>query len=190
MLCVSDKTGLVEFAHGLSRLGWELIATSGTETLLRSAAIPVQSAHDYVEYPQMFGGRIKTLDVRVFAGLLYRRGDISDEATMRTQGLAAIDLLACTFQPFEAAIGKAPAEAVESIDIGGPAMVRAAAKNCAAVIPLVDPADYGPVLAALERGEGTPESVPAEERRRLAAKAFRYTEAYDRAIVAYLEGSG
>lgn len=190
LLSVSDKTGLVALGRGLARLGWELIATAGTAAHLEPAGVPVSPAQDYTEFPEMFGGRVRTLDVRVFAGVLYRRNDPADEAAMRAYGLRGIDLVACTFHPFDAVTATPGEDAVATIDIGGPAMVRAAAKNHAAVLAVVDPADYGPVLAALDRTGGSPALVPARVRRRLAAKAFRCTEAYDRAIAAYLERLG
>ena len=175
LLSAADKTGIIELARGLHELSWELVATRGTEALVTASGLSVRPIRDHTSHGELFRGRLKTLDVRIFAGLLYRRGDEDDAATMQRHGFARIDLVACTFQPLSD----------ETIDIGGPAMIRAAAKNHAGVIALVDPADYTPALAALQRdGE-----LSAAERRRLAAKAFRYTEAYDRAIAESLEAT-
>ena len=186
LLAPYDKTGLVEFAGGLRDLGWELLATGGTERVLREAGLEVTSVADFTGSPEMLEGRVKTLHPRVHGGLLYRRGHAGDEAEVAEQGLEAIDLLAGNLYPFVETVtrnGASFADALENIDIGGPAMIRSAAKNHPAVIPLVDPADYSVVLEAL-RGAG----LDAAARRRLAAKAFQHVARYDTLVAEYLRG--
>jgi phosphoribosylaminoimidazolecarboxamide formyltransferase/IMP cyclohydrolase len=181
-----DKTGLVEFARGLRELGWELLATGGTERALREAGLEVTPVAEFTGSPEMLEGRVKTLHPRIHGGLLYRRGHAGDEAEVAEHGLGAIDLLAGNLYPFVETVTRAGAtfaEALENIDIGGPAMIRSAAKNHPSVIPLVDPADYPAILEAL-RGGG----VDAVTRRRLAAKAFQHVARYDTLVAEYLRG--
>ncbi len=183
LLSVSDKTGLLDFARGLHALGWELLSTGGTARVLREAGIPVRDVADVTGFPEMLDGRVKTLHPAVHGGLLARRDLPEHMQAIEAQGIAPIDLVAVNLYPFRetaARAGVSPAEVIEQIDIGGPSMLRSAAKNFAAVTTVVDPADYPLVLAALTDGV---DDVGA--RMRLAAKVFEHTAAYDAAIAAW-----
>ncbi|MEZ4498027.1 MAG: hypothetical protein R2845_14910 [Thermomicrobiales bacterium] len=151
LLSVYDKTGVVEFARQLVDLGWELISTGGTMSAIAAAGLPVTAVSDVTESPEMLDGRVKTLHPRIHGGLLARR-DLPDHmAQLDEHGIGAIDLLASNLYPFEATIaqpGITDEDAIEQIDIGGPAMVRAAAKNHAGVIVVTDPSDYDTIIAA------------------------------------------
>ncbi|MEZ5498427.1 MAG: bifunctional phosphoribosylaminoimidazolecarboxamide formyltransferase/IMP cyclohydrolase [Steroidobacteraceae bacterium] len=187
LLSVSDKSGIVEFAQGLAALGIEIISTGGTAAALTAAGIAVKDVASHTGFPEIMGGRVKTLHPLIHGGLLGRRG--IDEQVMADHGIAAIDLLAVNLYPFAQTVARADcsvAEAIENIDIGGPAMVRAAAKNHDAVTVLVDPTDYAAVLAALRASGETDASL----RRRLAAKAYAHTAAYDTMVAAYLNTQG
>ena len=145
LISVSDKQGIVEFARDLAGLGWRLISTGGTARTLEQAGVPVQKVEDLTGFPEIMDGRVKTLHPKIHGGLLGRRG--IDEAVMRDNGIEPIDLLAVNLYPFAATVANPDCsyeQAVENIDVGGPAMVRAAAKNHAAVAVLVDPTDYPP----------------------------------------------
>ncbi|MGI9188533.1 MAG: bifunctional phosphoribosylaminoimidazolecarboxamide formyltransferase/IMP cyclohydrolase, partial [Longimicrobiaceae bacterium] len=183
LLSVSDKTGIVTLARGLRGLGWELVSTGGTAAILRDGGVEVDDVSDLTGHPEMMGGRVKTLHPAVHAGLLAREDDRGDGKQMEALGYAPIDLVAVNLYPFREAVarGASGAEAVEQIDIGGPTMLRAAAKNHARVWAVSDPADYPRVLAALRGGGGE-----AELRRVLAAKVFAHTSAYDAAIADHL----
>jgi len=186
ILAPYDKTGLIDFARGLRELGWQLHATGGTERALRDAGIEVTSVADLTGSPEMLGGRVKTLHPKVHGGLLYRRGLAEDEADVAAHGIEAIDLVAGNLYPFVETVTGGDvtlAEALEQIDIGGPTMIRAAAKNHPWVLPVIDPADYPSILEGL-RGGG----IDATERRRLAAKAFQHVAHYDTMIAEYLRG--
>ncbi|HLF96784.1 MAG TPA: bifunctional phosphoribosylaminoimidazolecarboxamide formyltransferase/IMP cyclohydrolase [Methylococcaceae bacterium] len=185
LLSVSDKTGVVDFARALHRMGVEILSTGGTAKSLAEAGVPVVEVSDYTGFPEMMDGRLKTLHPKVHGGILGRRG--VDEAAMQAHGIAPIDLVVVNLYPFERTVAQADCsliDAIENIDIGGPTMVRAAAKNHAAVGVVVDPADYSALLDEL-RSNG--DSLPDATRFRLAAKAFRHTARYDAAIAAYLE---
>jgi phosphoribosylaminoimidazolecarboxamide formyltransferase/IMP cyclohydrolase len=189
LLSVSDKTGIVEFAAGLAELGVELLSTGGTAAALHSAGIPVRDISDFTGFPEILDGRVKTLHPNVHAGLLYVRGNPEHEATMQKHGLLPIDLLAVNLYPFEQTIAKPNtsfSEAIEQIDIGGPAMLRAAAKNHAHVTVVTDPSDYPRVLAELKDGGG---ATSAALRLELACKVFSQQARYDAAIAAYLAKS-
>ncbi len=182
LLSVSDKTGLVVFARGLVDLGYELLSTGGTACALQDAGLPVTPVETYTGSPEVMGGRVKTLHPRVHGGILARVG--TDEADLERIGAALIDLVVVNLYPFEQTIAKQGVgidEAIENIDIGGPSMIRSAAKNHARVTVVCDPSDYDQVLADLRAGGTT-----RETRRGLAAKAFAHTAAYDGAIAAYL----
>ncbi|HEU4409133.1 MAG TPA: bifunctional phosphoribosylaminoimidazolecarboxamide formyltransferase/IMP cyclohydrolase [Polyangiaceae bacterium] len=187
LLSVSDKTGLVAFARALAARGVELLSTGGTARALGEAGLRVRAVEDYAGSPEVMGGRVKTLHPRVHGGILARAG--VDDDDLKRLGAEAIDLVVVNLYPFEATRLKPGAthdEIVENIDIGGPAMVRSAAKNHDRVAVVCDPCDYGRVLDALaEAGE-----VPAALRAELAAKAFAHTAAYDGAIAGYLSGRG
>jgi phosphoribosylaminoimidazolecarboxamide formyltransferase/IMP cyclohydrolase len=184
ILSVSDKTGLVEFARGLIELGVEVYSTGGTHTALSKASIPVRSLSDLTGFPEILDGRVKSLHPGVHGGILARRDRSEHLEQLARHGLRTIDLVACNLYPFVQTVsrpGVSLEEALENIDIGGPTMVRAAAKNFPHVLAVVDPEDYGPLLALLRSG-----AVAFEERRRLAQKAFQHVALYDTAIAGYL----
>jgi phosphoribosylaminoimidazolecarboxamide formyltransferase/IMP cyclohydrolase len=186
LLSVSDKTGLAGLGRGLADLGVELVASGGTATALRDAGLAVVDVAELTGSPEMLGGRVKTLHPKVHGGILARRELAEDRADLEAQGIGAIDLVVVNLYPFEATVatpGTTRAEAIEKIDIGGPSMIRSAAKNHAHVAVLIDPADYDAVLEEL-RGSGG--ALSDATRRRLAVKAFERTAAYDAAIHAYL----
>jgi len=187
LLSVSDKTGLVPFASGLVVLGVQLISTGGTARVLREAGLPVTDVAEITGSPEMLDGRVKTLHPRIHGGLLGIRGNPEHERQMAAQGITPIDLVAITLYPFEATIGKPDvslAEAIESIDIGGPAMLRSAAKNFQGVAVLVDPADYPTLIEELKRNHG---ALSPTTRFGLARKAFAHTARYDAMIAGFLE---
>jgi len=181
LLSVSDKTGIEEFGKGLVELGWELLSTGGTKARLEAAGIPVTKVSDYTGAAEVFGGRVKTLHPKIHGGILGRRG--VDEAEAAQHDIPWIDLVAVNLYPFESTVSKGASleEAVEKIDIGGPTMIRAAAKNHAHVAVVCDPTDYGEVLGLLQDG-----ALSAEARTRLAAKAFGHTALYDGMISGWL----
>jgi len=186
LLSVSDKRGLVEFARGLADLDVELVASGGTATALRDAGLDVLDVAELTGSPEMLGGRVKTLHPRIHGGVLARRDHAGDQADLVAQQLKTIDLVAVNLYPFEETVarpGVTLAEAIENIDIGGPSMIRSAAKNHAYVGVVVDPADYDAVLRELREGDG---ALSDATRRRLALKAFSRTAAYDAAIQSYL----
>lgn len=182
LLSVSNKTGVVAFARGLRDAGVEILSTGGTARELRDAGVGVRDVSDCTGFPEIMGGRVKTLHPRIHGGLLARRGE--DDAVMTEHGIAGIDLLVVNLYPFErtAARGAGAAETIENIDIGGPAMVRAAAKNHRFVTVVTNPADYDEVLGLIREHGG----VGDARRLELAAAAFSHTTAYDRAIAAWL----
>ena len=186
LLSVYDKTGLVEFARGLTDLGWELLASGGTARILSQNGLQVTEVADYTGSPEILGGRVKTLHPAIHGGLLARDTQ-EDYDQLESLGWSAIDLVAVNLYPFEATIavpGVSLAEAIEQIDIGGVALIRAAAKNHARVTLVCDPQDYESVLAACQQGE-----IPLEMRQKLAVKGFRVTAHYDSAIGNYLGGA-
>jgi phosphoribosylaminoimidazolecarboxamide formyltransferase/IMP cyclohydrolase len=190
LLAVYDKSGVAEFARGLAELGWELVATGNTHRVIAEAGVPVRQVAELTGSPEMLGGRVKTLHPMVHGGLLYRRGHPGDEEEVERYSIPAIDLVACNLYPFVETVtageGVSLGEALEQIDIGGPTMIRAAAKNHPAVIPLTDPRDYEDVLTALRASGGDPAGVDAAARNALAARAFAHTAHYDAAIAEYL----
>ncbi|HEX5764748.1 MAG TPA: bifunctional phosphoribosylaminoimidazolecarboxamide formyltransferase/IMP cyclohydrolase [Woeseiaceae bacterium] len=182
LLSVSEKSGLVQFARGLAELGVEILSTGGTFRVLSDAGVEVVEVSARTGFPEIMGGRVKTLHPVIHGGLLGRRG--TDDDAMVRHGIQPIDLLAVNLYPFEATIARAGStldDAIENIDIGGPAMIRAASKNHAGVAVVVEPADYEAVLQAIRSGE-----LSQEYRRQLATKAFAHTAAYDTAIADYL----
>ena len=187
LLSVYDKSGIVDFARGLADLNYELVSTGGTLAALRGNGLPVTAVADLTGFPEILDGRVKTLHPAIHAGLLARRSDQAHETELRRHGLARIDLLAANLYPFGETVrdlNVTLSDALEQIDIGGPAMVRAAAKNFPAVVVLTDPTDYGPTLSALRDG-----SIADEHRRALAAKAFAHVSAYDAVVAEYLRGA-
>ena len=189
ILSVYDKTGIAGFARGLHGLGWEIFSTGGTQRAIEAAGVPVASVAQLTGSPEMLGGRVKTLHPLVHGALLYRRGHAEDEADVAAHGIHPVDLVAGNLYPFvETVTGDSVtlAEALEQIDIGGPTMIRAAAKNHPWVIPLVSPEDYTWVLEALR--EGGAEALDGGARRALAAKAFAHVSHYDAMVAEYLRG--
>ncbi|PIE83671.1 MAG: bifunctional phosphoribosylaminoimidazolecarboxamide formyltransferase/inosine monophosphate cyclohydrolase [Candidatus Contendobacter odensis] len=184
LISVSDKTGIVDFARALHELGVELLSTGGTARLLTENRVPVIDVADYTGFPEMMDGRLKTLHPKVHGGLLGRRGQ--DDAMMAEHDIPPIDLLVVNLYPFESTIARPDcslADAIENIDIGGPAMLRAAAKNHAAVTVVVDADDYGRVLNELRANQG---AVSMATRFDLTVKVFEHTARYDGAIANYL----
>jgi phosphoribosylaminoimidazolecarboxamide formyltransferase/IMP cyclohydrolase len=186
LLSVSDKTGVVDLARELQGRGWTLLSTGGTARTLRESGLAVTEVSEVTGHPEMMEGRVKTLHPAVHAGLLGRRDNAEDVAQMAAHGYEAIDLVAVNLYPFRETVARPDAtlaDAIENIDIGGPSMLRSAAKNHASVWVVVDPADYSTVLAALDAGD---EERAVAIRRRLAAKVYAHTSDYDRAITDYL----
>ena len=185
LLSVSDKTGIVEFGQALESMGVELISTGGTFAALSEAGVRVAEVAAVTGFPELMDGRVKTLHPIIHGGILARR-DV-DAETLARHGIAGIDLVAVNLYPFEATVARPDCTlelAVENIDVGGPAMLRAASKNHRDVLPVTDPADYPDVVRRLKDG-----GTALDYRLRMAAKAFRHTAAYDAAIVAYLENN-
>jgi phosphoribosylaminoimidazolecarboxamide formyltransferase/IMP cyclohydrolase len=185
LVSVSDKRGLIPFVSALSELGVEILSTGGTCRAIREAGIAVIEVAEKTGFPEIMDGRVKTLHPIIHGGLLGRRG--TDEAVMDVHGIEPIDLLAVNLYPFEETISREDAgidDAIENIDIGGPAMIRAASKNHDGVAVIVDPDDYDTVIDSLQSNE-----LSLEVRRRLAAKAYAHTASYDTAITKYLSAS-
>jgi phosphoribosylaminoimidazolecarboxamide formyltransferase/IMP cyclohydrolase len=184
LVSVFDKAGLADFARALAGRGVEIVSTGGTRTAIAAAGVPVVDVAEVTGFPEIMDGRVKTLHPKIHGGLLGVRDDPGHRAAMADHGIAGIDLLVVNLYPFEetAASGASRATIVENIDIGGPAMIRAAAKNHAYATVVVDPVDYPVVLAALDTNGG---AVPYALRQRLAAKAFGRTAAYDAAIAGW-----
>lgn len=184
LLSVSDKSGLIPFAKNLVELGYELVSTGGTHKVLADAGLAVISIDEVTDFPEMLDGRVKTLHPRVHAGLLARRDLPEHMAKLAEFDITPIDMVVVNLYPFKSTIqkeGVTEAEAIENIDIGGPSMLRSAAKNFASVLPIVDPKDYDVVVNKLKAGE-----VDREYRKSLAAKVFQHTASYDALIANYL----
>ncbi len=182
LISVSDKTGIVDFARGLSRLGVEIVSTGGTASALREAEIDVRDVSDLTGSPEILDGRVKTLHPRLHAGLLALRDDPAHMEVLEAEGIEPIDLVCVNLYPFERMVarrGTSESEAIENIDIGGPTMIRAAAKNHRFVVVVVQPESYDAVLAELEETGG---GVSAATRHWLATEAFAFTARYDAAI--------
>jgi phosphoribosylaminoimidazolecarboxamide formyltransferase/IMP cyclohydrolase len=186
LISVSDKSGIASFARALERQGVDIISTGGTAELLRKGKIPVREISSFTAFPEVLEGRVKTLHPRVHGGLLYKRGNPKHEAEARECGFEPIDLVVVNLYPFEKTIAKPDvtlAEAIENIDIGGPSMIRSAAKNYESVTVVVDPADYDTVLENMRDNDG---ATTLKLREHLAIKAFIKTSDYDRAIGNFL----
>jgi len=186
LLSVYDKTGIEDFARGLVDLGWELISTGGTFSALEKAGIPVAPVSSVTEFPEILDGRVKTLHPRIHGGLLARMDLPEHREALDEHGIVPISLVACNLYPFEATVRDPDIsliDATEQIDIGGPAMIRAAAKNFAHVIVVVSPSEYGQILTDLGEGE-----VGQDRRRALASRAFAHVSAYDAIVSEYLRG--
>jgi len=186
LISVFDKTGIVEFAKRLAALRVEILSTGGTSKLLREAGVDVRDVSDFTGWPEMLGGRVKTLHPKVHGGLLYRRKHAEDEKQAAEHGIAPIDLVVVNLYPFEATAAKAgltSEELIENIDIGGPTMLRSAAKNFESVTVVTDPADYGRVADELENSRETSLATRVD----LARKVFAATSRYDGMITRELE---
>src|SRR5579871_3827691 len=188
LVSVFDKTVLADLARALAGRGVEIVSTGGTRAAIAAVGVAVVDISDVTGFPEIMDGRVKTLHPKIHGGLLGVRDDPGHRAAMDAQGIAAIDLLVVNLYPFEATAGSGAgyATVVENIDIGGPAMIRAAAKNHAYLTVVVDPADYPALLDAIDQNRG---AVPYALRQRLAAKAFARTAAYDAAISAWFAGT-
>ncbi|MBU2535636.1 MAG: bifunctional phosphoribosylaminoimidazolecarboxamide formyltransferase/IMP cyclohydrolase [Chloroflexi bacterium] len=184
IISVSDKAGVAEFAKGLARLGFEIFSTGGTKKAMAEAGVPVKSISEITGFPEILDGRVKTLHPMVHGGLLARRDIPAQMKELAEKKIEPIDLVAVNLYPFVQTVSKEGVtleDALENIDIGGPTMIRAAAKNFPSVIVVVDPADYQLILEKLGQGD-----LPQQERKRLAQKAFQHVAAYDTAIAQYL----
>jgi len=185
LVSVSDKTGLVEFVQGLQQHGWEIIATGGTQRLLEDAGIHTIGISEVTGFPEICDGRVKTLHPKVHGALLARRDEPSHLQALRENGIEFIDMVCVNLYPFRETIAKegtTMAEAVEKIDIGGPSMLRSAAKNWNDVTVVCDPADYQRVLAEIDATGNT----TRETRLQLSAKAYTHTAEYDMCIATYM----
>ena len=186
ILSVFDKTGVVEFAAGLAEFGCEIISTGGTRSALTGAGVPVTGISAVTGFPEILDGRVKTLHPVIHAGILARRDVPEHVETLRDHDIATIDVVAVNLYPFVETLksGASHEEIVEHIDIGGPTLIRAAAKNADSVLVVVEPSDYAPVLKALAEGK-----VNTTLRASLAAKAFRHTADYDAHVAEYFSGN-
>ena len=185
LLSVSDKSGIVEFARRLADKGVEILSTGGTSKTLHDNAVPVLSIDAYTGHPEIMDGRVKTLHPKVHGGILAIRDNPLHQEQMKSHNIKSIDLVVVNLYPFRQTIARSDVtieEAIENIDIGGPTMVRSAAKNHAWVAVVVDPADYGLVIEELSATN----AISAATRKKLAMKAFQHTAEYDAAIVRYL----
>ncbi len=188
LISVSDKRGSIEFARGLTELGWEIVSTGGTAAALKKAGVPVTPVDQVTGFPEILDGRVKTLHPAIHAGLLARPDLEGHQRELDAHRILRFDLVAVNLYPFQATVARPQVrheDALENIDVGGPAMLRSAAKNYRYVIPVVDPTDYRWVLEALKRG-----TMEEECRRALAAKVFGHTAEYDTAVAGYLTAPG
>jgi len=184
LLSVYDKTGIAALGRGLVDLGYEVVSTGGTLAALEAADLPVTAVSEITAFPEILDGRVKTLHPRIHGGLLARRDDPAHLSALEAHQISPIDVVAANLYPFAATVacpGVSLADALEQIDIGGPAMIRAAAKNFPGVVVLTDPADYTSALDDLRDC-----TLSTERRRALAAKAFAHTAAYDAVVAEYL----
>src|SRR5208283_5423157 len=184
ILSVSDKTGLLDFARGISKLGYEVYSTGGTKKALHDSGLEVKGISDITGFPEILDGRVKTLHPNVHSGILARRDSPEHMAELKKQHIEPIDIVVVNLYPFVQTVSRGDVtlnDAIENIDIGGPAMIRASAKNFTGVIIVVDPADYSKVLEKLSSN-----SLTLDDRKALAQKAFQHTASYDTAIAQYL----
>lgn len=185
LISVSDKAGVVDFARELQDMGVKILSTGNTAKTLREGGVLVMDVSDYTESPEMFDGRVKTLHPRIHGGILFRRENKQDRKDAKKYDILPIDMVVCNLYPFQKTIEKPGVtfkEAIENIDIGGPAQLRSASKNFESVVPVVDPEDYGMILYALkDHGD-----LSYESRKALARKVFKHTSQYDKAIEKYL----
>jgi phosphoribosylaminoimidazolecarboxamide formyltransferase / IMP cyclohydrolase len=186
LISVSNKNGVVEFAKALQAMGIEILSTGGTAKSLRDAGVPVKDVSEHTGSPEMLDGRVKTLHPKIHGGLLSRRDNPKDMEEIKKHGIETIDVVVVNLYPFEATIAKPGVtfdEAIENIDIGGPAMLRSASKNFRHVAVIVDPSDYEKVIAEMKSLGG---DLAQETRLELAKKVFRHTSRYDALIADYL----
>jgi phosphoribosylaminoimidazolecarboxamide formyltransferase/IMP cyclohydrolase len=186
IISVSNKKGIVDFAKGLSSMGIEILSTGGTAKTLRDANIPVKDVSEYTGSPEMLDGRVKTLHPRIHGGLLSRRNNPKDMEEIKKHGIDTIGMVVVNLYPFEETISKPEvsfAEAIENIDIGGPAMLRSASKNFQDVAVIVDPLDYEKIINEMKSHDG---DLSYSTRLELAKKVFRHTSRYDKIIADYL----
>ena len=188
LLSVSDKTGIVDFGEGLVRAGYQLISSGGTHAVLQAEGIPVMKVSEYTGSPEILEGRVKTLHPKIHGGILAKRNDEIHDSDREANGIGLIDIVAVNLYPFKETIAKPDvtfAEAIENIDIGGPSMVRSAAKNHKDVAVLTNPGQYGIFLDAMN---GNIQSISVEGlRKQFALEAFRHTAEYDKAISEWME---
>jgi len=185
LVSVSDKAGILEFVQELNKLGVEILSTGGTAKLLRENNIPVKEVSEYTGFPEMLDGRVKTLHPKIHAGLLALRENAQHMQTVKEHNIGLIDMVVVNLYPFEKTIqkpGVKPEEAIENIDIGGPSMLRSAAKNCSSVAVICDPQDYTEVVSELRKNNG---ALPEDLLRNLGIKVFGRTSLYDKAIYSY-----
>ncbi len=185
ILSVFDKTGIEDFAKALAKNGVHILSTGGTGRALSKVSVKYQEVSDYTGSPEMLGGRVKTLHPKIHGGLLFKRNDTSQVEEASEHGIYPIDLVAVNLYPFEATVAKPDVSmevATENIDIGGPTMIRSAAKNFLSVTVVTDPRDYGSIIQEMNEQGG----ITLETRHRLAAKAFEHTSHYDNIITAFL----
>jgi phosphoribosylaminoimidazolecarboxamide formyltransferase / IMP cyclohydrolase len=186
LISVSNKKGVVEFAKALHAMGIEILSTGGTAKSLRDAGVPVKEVSEHTGSPEMLDGRVKTLHPRIHGGLLSRRENPKDMEEIKKHGIDTIDMVVVNLYPFEETIAKSGVtfdEAIENIDIGGPAMLRSASKNFKDVAVIVDPSDYEKVITAIKSSGG---DLDYRARLELAKKVFRHTSRYDSVIADYL----
>ncbi|MBN4053245.1 bifunctional phosphoribosylaminoimidazolecarboxamide formyltransferase/IMP cyclohydrolase, partial [bacterium AH-315-L15] len=188
LLSVYNKEGIVAFAGGLQALGFALLSTGGTYSLLKEKGIAVKEVSEETGFPEMLGGRVKTLHPNIHGGILGKRDDVTHVEQMEKQGISPIDLVVVNLYPFRETIAKPGVTleiAIEQIDIGGPTLLRSAAKNYKDVVVITDPSDYSAVLDEMNASGG---SVSPERHAALAKKVFQTTSSYDQAIFSYLDG--
>ena len=186
LISVSKKEGVVEFAKALTRMDVEILSTGGTAKALRDAGVSVKEVSEHTGFPEMLDGRVKTLHPKIHGGLLCRRDNPKDMEEIKMQGIDTIDMVVVNLYPFEETISKQGvtfAEAIENIDIGGPAMLRSASKNFRDVAVIVDPSDYKKIIREMKKLKG---EISYKTRLGLAKKVFKRTFQYDKAIAAYL----
>jgi len=186
IISVSNKNGIVGLAEALNSMGIEILSTGGTAKTLRDAGIPAKEVSEYTGFPEMLDGRVKTLHPRIHGGLLSRRGNKKDMEEIKKQGIDTIDMVVVNLYPFEETISKPGvtlAEAIENIDIGGPAMLRSASKNFQDVVVIVDPSDYEKIIGEMKDLDG---DLSYRTKLELARKVFKHTSRYDTMIADYL----
>jgi phosphoribosylaminoimidazolecarboxamide formyltransferase/IMP cyclohydrolase len=186
IISVSNKQGIAEFSAALTSMGVEILSTGGTAKTLRASGVPVKEVSEYTGFPEMLDGRVKTLHPKIHGGLLARRENPDDMEAIKNHGIDTIDMIVVNLYPFESTVAKPGvtfSEAIENIDIGGPAMLRSSAKNFQGVVVITDPSDYGKIIEEMKTHNG---DVSYQTRFELARKVFRHTSRYDSVIADYL----